>query len=83
MNKFLEDNHGNKSSKRLCGSILLGMGIVGSVVLFCKCFNTEIKDAQTALAIIQAFLTSGSALLGFGVVEFFAKKPSDNENNIN
>jgi hypothetical protein len=74
MNKFLEDNHGNKSSKRLCGSIILGMGIVGSVVLFCKCFNTEIKDAQTALAIIQAFLTSGSALLGFGVVEFFAKK---------
>ena len=67
--KFLEDSKGNKSSKRLWGSILLGMGIAFSVILFFYSLQNGAKDASTALGIINMFLISGSSLLGIGVFE--------------
>jgi len=67
--KFLEDSRGNKSSKRLWGSILLTTGILFSAILFFYSLKTGAKDASTALGIINTFLISGSGLLGISVFE--------------
>lgn len=68
-NNFLEDANGNKSSKRLWGSIVLGIGILFSVVLFIYSLSKGAADASTALGIINMFLISGGGLLGIGVFE--------------
>lgn len=68
-NNFLEDAKGNKSSKRLWGSIILGTGILFSVVLFFYSLSKGAADAATALGIINMFLISGGGLLGIGVFE--------------
>jgi hypothetical protein len=67
--KFLEDSKGNKSSKRLWGSILLSIGIAFSSILFFYSLKAGAKDAATALGIINMFLISGGGLLGIGVFE--------------
>jgi hypothetical protein len=68
-NDFLQDSKGNKSSKRLWGSIILGTGILFSVILFsCSLFRGA-ADATTALGIINIFLISGGGLLGVSVFE--------------
>jgi hypothetical protein len=68
-NDFLQDSQGNKSSKRLWGSILLGTGILFSGILFCYSLFKGAADAATALGIINIFLISGGGLLGVGVFE--------------
>ncbi|NCB49886.1 MAG: hypothetical protein EOM53_04335 [Alphaproteobacteria bacterium] len=68
-NSFLEDANGNKSSKRLWGSIVLGIGILFSIVLFIYSLSKGAADAATALGIINMFLISGGGLLGIGVFE--------------
>ncbi len=68
-NNFLEDAKGNKSSKRLWGSIILGTWILFSVVLFVYSLSKGAADAATALGIINMFLISGGGLLGIGVFE--------------
>jgi len=68
-NKFLEDSKGNKSSKRLWGSVLLSTGVLFSVILFSYSLFLGAKDAPTALGIINMFLISGGGLLGIGVFE--------------
>lgn len=68
-NKFLEDSKGNRSSKRLWGSILLSTGIIFSAILFGYSLFLGAKDAATALGIINIFLISGGGLLGIGVFE--------------
>ena len=68
-NNFLQDSKGNKSSKRLWGSILLSIGIIFSAVLFYYSLYRGAVDAGTALGIINMFLISGSSLLGIGVFE--------------
>ena len=73
-NKFLEDSKGNKSSKRLWGSILLITGILFSAILFFYSLKIGAKDAATALGIINMFLISGSGLLGIGVFEKVIKQ---------
>lgn len=72
--KFLEDSTGNKSSKRLWGSIVLALGITFSSILFFYSLYKIVADANTALDIIQTLITAGFGLLGIGVVEFFKKK---------
>ncbi len=44
-NSFLEDAKGNKSSKRLWGSIILGIGTLFSVVLFVYSLSKGAADA--------------------------------------
>ena len=66
---FLQDTNGNKSSKRLAGSILVGLGILLSVILFGYSLYKEAGDAATALGIINIFLISGGGMLGIGVFE--------------
>lgn len=73
-NEFLEDSSGNKSSKRLWGSILLGSGILFSAILFFFSLKSVAKDAATALGIINMFLISGSGLLGISVFEKAVKQ---------
>ena len=68
-NKFLQDSKGNKSSKRLWGSILLATGIIFSTILFAYSLYRGAADAATALGIINMFLISGGGLLGIGVFE--------------
>jgi len=68
-NKFLQDSKGNKSSKRLWGSILLSIGIAFSVILFVYSLYEGAADASTALGIINMFLIAGGSLLGIGVFE--------------
>ncbi len=68
-NHFLQDSKGNKSSKRLWGSILLIVGVLFSVILFAYSLYQGVADASTALGIINMFLISGGGLLGIGVFE--------------
>tara|TARA_Y100000389_G_C17293704_1_gene429343 strand:- start:542 stop:781 length:240 start_codon:yes stop_codon:yes gene_type:complete len=68
-NKFLTDSKGNKSSKRLWGSILLTIGVMFSVILFAYSLYEGAADAATALGIINMFLIAGGSLLGIGVFE--------------
>jgi hypothetical protein len=69
MNCYLQDNHGNKSSKRLWGSILLSFGIIFAMILFCFSLTKGASDPQTASNIINIFLYSGGGLLGIGTFE--------------
>jgi len=77
MQEYLQDSNGDKSSKRLFGSILLGIGIVMCAVLFSFSIVKPIGDPTTAKDIIQMVLTAGAGLLGLGVVEWFGKKKDD------
>ena len=67
--KILEDCKGKKSSKRVWGSILLSIGILFSIILFCYSLYLGAKDPITANNIINMFLISGGSLLGIGVFE--------------
>ena len=78
-NNFLEDANGNKSSKRLWGSIVLGTGILFSVVLFIYSLSKGAADAATALGIINMFLISGGGLLGIGVFENAIQKKKEKQ----
>lgn len=69
MNDYLQDSKGNKSSKRLCGSILLLMGVLFSIILFYFSLHKNASDPITAMNLINMFLISGGSLLGIGVFE--------------
>jgi hypothetical protein len=73
-NNYLQDSQGNKSSKRLWGSILLSIGILFSMILFGFSLVNGAKDASTALGIINIFLIAGGSMLGIGVFEKAIKK---------
>lgn len=73
-NDFLQDSTGNKSSKRLWGSIILGVGIIFSIILFGFSIARGANDASTAMAIINMFLLAGSSLLGISIFENPLKK---------
>lgn len=73
-NKYLQDNQGNNSSKRLWGSIILGLGVFLGLNLFYFSLFVTVKDSSVALRVVEAFLAAGSALLGFGVFEHMRNK---------
>lgn len=70
---FLQDSDGNKSSKRLWGAVLLGTGVLMSLVLFYYSTELQASDAETAIGIINSLFLSGSGLLGIGVFERIKK----------
>jgi len=70
----LQDAHGNKSSKRLWGTILLAVGLTMHTVLFVFAIQWGVKDPATASGVASTLVLAGSGLLGIGVVEGFAKK---------
>jgi len=76
MNTFLEDQNGNKSSKRLWASILISCGILLGICFFItSCFFDFffIKNSSYIIKIIEIFIFSGCGLLGISVFEFFKK----------
>ena len=74
MPKLLEDKDGNKSSKRVAGVIISGVGLALLVFLgIYSMFNT-IKDPSTAMDAFKTILIVGGGLLGVGVFEFLGKK---------
>lgn len=73
--EFLRDSFGNKSSKRIWGSIIIGLGAIAGICLFImSVFFGGAEDPATAISIINSFLLFGGSLLGIGVIEKFAIK---------
>lgn len=73
--EFLRDSFGNKSSKRIWGSIIIGFGAIAGICLFIiSVFFGGASDPATATSIINSFLLFGGSLLGIGVIEKFAIK---------
>jgi hypothetical protein len=73
--EFLRDSFGNKSSKRIWGSIIIGLGAIAGIGLFImSVFFEGAGDPATAISIINSFLLFGGSLLGIGVIEKFAIK---------
>tara|TARA_R110002012_G_C11324381_1_gene576226 strand:+ start:334 stop:579 length:246 start_codon:yes stop_codon:yes gene_type:complete len=73
--EFLRDSFGNKSSKRIWGSIIIGLGAIAGICLFImSTFFGGAGDPATAISIINSFLLFGGSLLGIGVIEKFAIK---------
>lgn len=73
--EFLRDSFGNKSSKRIWGSIIIGLGAIAGICLFImSVFFGGAGDPATAISIINSFLLFGGSLLGIGVIEKFAIK---------
>ncbi len=68
-NKFLDDINGNKSSKRLWGSIVLSRGIILAVTLFMVSLFKCASDPTTAVKIINLCIVTGAGLLGVGIFE--------------
>lgn len=68
---YLQDASGDKSSKRLFGSILIGSGILMSWILFIISIKNPMPAYETAKSIIEISIGLGSALLGIGVTEKF------------
>ena len=66
---FLEDSKGNKSSKRLCGIILVGFSLTLALILFIISIYKPIGDANTALRIVEVLSMVGGGLLGVGAIE--------------
>jgi len=74
-NGFLKDSFGNKSSKRIWGSIIIALGAIAGICLFVmSVFFEGAGDSATAISIINSFLLFGGSLLGIGVIEKFAIK---------
>ena len=73
--EFLRDSFGNKSSKRIWGSIIIGLGAIAGICLFImSVFFGGAGDPATSISIINSFLLFGGSLLGIGVIEKFAIK---------
>lgn len=70
---FLEDSNGDRSSKRLWGSILLSIGVLFAMVLFSASLFITIADPLTAIKIIEWLFMCGGGLLGIGVLEGLKK----------
>lgn len=72
--EFLQDNEGNKSSKRLSGTSLISVGTILAIILFVFSLIQEPADAESAISIIKILLISGSSLLGVSIFEGAFKK---------
>ena len=85
---FLDDFHGNKSSKRFWGNRLLTIGVLLALFIFAVCFlipvvsflfmdNSKVMPTSAydqCKDIINLFIGGGFGLLFGGVIESFGKK---------
>jgi predicted phage tail protein len=74
MKKWYQDKTGDFSSKRVIGAIVTGMALIMASILFGYSLEKGAKDPGTAMTVIKAMFTAGSALLVGGVIEVFGKK---------
>lgn len=73
MNNYLQDTSGNRSSKRLWGSIILATAIVLSIIVVINSLHVGNRIDDNVVSILQGLFLTGATLLGFGVVEVFGK----------
>ena len=73
-NSVMQDKDGNKSSKRLAGFILSGIGVAGLIAIGVTSIFSAIADPGTAMEAFKTILIVGGGLLGIGVFEFMGKK---------
>jgi len=66
---FLQAANGVNSSKRLCGVILLGIGIIMGISLFVIGLDSPKEVFRASYDVMQSFLITGTSLLGLGLVE--------------
>ena len=71
---FLAGFTGERSSKRLWGSILMTVTLIMGAVLFVFAMLADVHDSNVSMKVIELFLGSGCLLLGLGLVERFGKK---------
>ena len=74
---YLKDLNGNKSSKRLWGSILMFSGVACSILLFLNSLLYGAKDPQSAISVVNILLIAGGSLLGVGLFEKSITKEVD------
>lgn len=74
MSGLLQDSNGNKSSKRVVGSIVAGAGLLLLLSIGVASIFTIVKDPGTAMESGKTILIVGAGLLGVSVVEFFGAK---------
>jgi hypothetical protein len=80
--EFLHDFHGGKSSKRFWGNRSATIGSYMLILLFLTSFvvgmivGREVPQQafDNCYTVAMSFLGAGFTLLGFGVLEHFAKK---------
>jgi hypothetical protein len=71
---FLHDSSGNRSCKRLWGSVVLATGMIFAMILFGYSLSTGAQDPVTASSIINMFLIAGGGLLGISTFEKIGRK---------
>jgi hypothetical protein len=76
-NGFLHDSDGDKSSKRLLGVVLLGVGIIMASTLFIFGLMRHVGDPATCLSVLQYTFMAGTSLLGLGIAENFTFRNKD------
>jgi hypothetical protein len=76
----LTDRNGKPSSKRLWGSILVGIAIILGIVTWALSLGKTLGDSATCLAVINILIIVGAGLLGSGIAENFANKVGSNNN---
>jgi hypothetical protein len=77
---FLLDADGHKSSKRLCGILLILFGCIISFLILILNFIVKPYDYVIIKYIIEITMVTGASLLGIGVIEKFPKN-KDNAKN--
>ncbi len=74
MNSILQDQAGNKSSKRIAGFATLALGASMGIALFIFSLLRKVEDPATAASVYKTMMLAGGSLLGVGVIEMFGKK---------
>lgn len=72
MSKYLESVEGDKSSKRLWGSILLANGILLKNLEWALPIFKELSNLALMQTTSESLIYAGAALLGIGVIERFS-----------
>ena len=62
-----------KVSKRIWGSICIGLGIIMKVILFWMAIKVTIKDPITAISVSNMLMWTGGGLLGLDLVKQIKK----------
>lgn len=80
--EFLKDSEGFKSSKRLAGiSCIITAHVMGYITLYFA-LNGKLKEAESAMDIIQLFLIAGVASLGSTAMEWIGKNKKKKESEV-
>lgn len=72
-NEYLQDGKGNKSSKRLWGSICLGTGLLLGIGTFIVAIRSPEIDISQLSFVFYTIFGTGTGLLGIGVAEKLSK----------